>query len=72
MAPEQKLQKVLDTLQDLKNDVVTIHKELHELRMDIEDSTLTEEERKLVEEAEADRKAGKLIPSEKVRKKLGI
>ena len=73
MAPEQKFQKdVLTTLHTLQKDVETLHKELHELKMDFEDSTLTEEEKRLIEEARADMRAGKLIPSKEVKKKLGL
>ncbi|HIJ97672.1 TPA: hypothetical protein H1012_01000 [archaeon] len=73
MAPEQEFQKeVLTTLHTLKKDVETLHKELHELKMNYEDSTLTEDEKKLIEEAHADMKAGRLVPSREVKKKLGL
>jgi len=73
MAPEQKFQKeVLTSLHSLKKDVALLHKEMHRLKMDMEDSTLTEEEKKLIEEAHADLNSGRTIPSTEVKKKLGL
>jgi len=73
MAPEQQFQKrVLTTLEHLDKDMETIKKQVNALAMFLEDSTLTEEEKKLLEETLEDKKAGRLIPLEKVKKKFNL
>lgn len=73
MAPENQFQQqVLKTLNHLDEDIEFLKKRVDILAAYLEDSTLTEEEKRLIKEAHADLKAGRTIPSSEVKKKLEL
>ncbi len=69
---EQFQQQVIKKLSHLDEDMEFLKKKITTLAMIIEDSTLTEDEMRLLKETAEDMEAGKLIPFDKIKKELNL